>query len=117
MERSPNEESKRLATALFAAFLSSSHADGEAEFAGLYGAHAPQADELRRLYAEHRKFQHELAVFSKVRGDKQPSAYKEGARVGDRIGEFRLLSRIASGVRGSVGALPRLRLVRRWRCA
>ncbi|MFT7670400.1 MAG: serine/threonine protein kinase/formylglycine-generating enzyme required for sulfatase activity [Planctomycetota bacterium] len=107
------DDSKRHAAELFTRFLATPHEDLEDDFELLCKQHPNEADELRGLYAMHRMFEDDLAVFKKGRKDKEESAYAEGARVGDTIGDFKLVSRIASGGQGEVWEAEQRSLSRR----
>ncbi|MFT7670610.1 MAG: formylglycine-generating enzyme required for sulfatase activity/serine/threonine protein kinase [Planctomycetota bacterium] len=108
-----SDESKRRAAELFTRFLAIPHEDLEDAFELLCKQHPNEADELRGLYAMHRMFEDDLAVFKKGRKEKAESTYTEGARVGDTIGDFTLVSRIASGGQGEVWEAEQCSLSRR----
>ncbi|MFT7670614.1 MAG: serine/threonine protein kinase/formylglycine-generating enzyme required for sulfatase activity [Planctomycetota bacterium] len=107
------DDSKRRAAELFTQFLATHHEDLGADFELLCKQHPNEADELRGLYAMHRMFEADMAVFQKGRKDKEESSYAEGARVGDTIGDFKLITRIASGGQGEVWEAEQRSLSRR----
>ncbi|MFT7670402.1 MAG: serine/threonine protein kinase, partial [Planctomycetota bacterium] len=108
-----SDDSKRHAAELFTRFLAIPHEVLGDDFELLCKQHPDEADELRGLYAMQRMQEADLAVFQKGRKDKDESAYAEGARVGDTIGDFQLVSRIASGGQGEVWEAEQRSLSRR----
>ncbi|MFT7543206.1 MAG: serine/threonine protein kinase, partial [Gammaproteobacteria bacterium] len=113
MPSNPSGPADSSAADLLAQFLANSHADNEPDFEALCNANPAETAQLRKLYADHCNVQRMLGVFGKGRKDDQELAYSDGARIGDLIGDFKLVSRIASGGQGEVWEAVQLSLVRR----
>lgn len=113
MTGQPTDDSNDQAHELLIEFLGLSHRDTDAEFEALCAAHPAAADELRSLFAEHRGMQELLGVFGQGREDSTPASQPDGARVGDVVGDFELLSRIAHGGQGEVWEARQRSLERR----
>ncbi|MFT7671322.1 MAG: serine/threonine protein kinase/formylglycine-generating enzyme required for sulfatase activity [Planctomycetota bacterium] len=105
--------SDRDAQDLLIEFLGLSHHNQDESFEVLCIAHAEQADELGELYADHCAMQEILGVFGQGRGESQDSSHSEGARPGDLIGDFELVSLIARGGQGEVWEARQRSLSRR----
>ncbi len=90
------------ASAILAKFLGMIHEAPEQAFESLCSRHESEAEELRRLYSAHKRAQADFAIFGPTHEEKSGPHYSEGARVGNVIGDFQLLSRIAAGGQGEV---------------
>jgi len=107
---SPDNNSAAKVRELLAIFLSEPHEDVAADFENLCSQYPEANDELRRNYSIASK--ETFAFFTRRTGDREPE-YSGGMRVGERIGDFTLLARIASGGQGEVWEARQASLQRR----
>ena len=77
------------------------------------GEDSAEADGDRQPLSSPAADDESLAIFRRARGERMPPAYADGAMVGDVIGDFRLLVRVASGGQGEVWEAEQLSLHRR----
>jgi serine/threonine protein kinase len=115
--RSLDDNSDARAKELFKKFLSTSHENVDSDFESLCAEYGDEADALRRIYAASKKLQAKFAFFythtsSRTRTSTPESRSGEESRVGDKIGDYRLISRIASGGQGEVWEAEQLSLNR-----
>jgi formylglycine-generating enzyme required for sulfatase activity/serine/threonine protein kinase len=113
MTSDPSDIPKSAAQELLIEFLGAGHVDEAADFEVLCRSHPKHEGELRTGHALHCRLRDDLAIFGKGRGDAPDEDDSDGARVGDVIGDFKLLSRIARGGQGEVWEALQVSLKRR----
>lgn len=135
MSASQSGGSESHAAKLLTEFLSVSHANLEADFETLCKTHPEEDSELRALFTAERQARLDISalgppaeshtgdspyntvdaksVFRRLLRKSGDSDYAEGARIGDVIGDFKLIHRIASGGQGEVWEAEQISLGRR----
>jgi len=110
---SQNDVTKSRAEELLARFQCGSHENVAQSFEALCAEHPDLAEELRRLNEGVLALKRNFSFFGSRSDRTTPSDLGDGARVGDTVGDFELISRIARGGQGEVWEAQQLSMERR----